>query len=809
MLISYLKVAVRNLLKYKIFSFINAFGLALAMSVGMLVILMLADQKRYDQFHTKKQRIYRILSDKDNSKFPSATSPFSLSESLKGYSDIEATTHLTRGVASDFVTPDRTLAVKGYFADSTFFSVFDFIVDEGDPAKALASPNAIVVTSTFARNVFGNASAIGQTVELRDPAMSSDAAATSDAQTWGTYTITGIIGDEAYKSHLVFDILVSSSSRDVLIKEGKVPDLTGNWHSNQSYTYALMAPGRTRDDLNAICEDLLTRKKGELKDVKGLTFIPQRLSDITPGMLVSNESRVSLPLAAYHFLSALAFIILLSACLNYTNLSIARALTRAREIGVRKVSGAFRRDLVYQFLCEALVTSAVALGVAFMLVLLLRTAFLHSWINQHLQFELEVDPSVIFYLILFVFVTGLIAGLYPALYLSNFQPVGILRNASSGRVGKIGMRKVLAISQFVISLFFITSSLLLVKQFRHFMHFEYGFNFANIINVRLHGNDHQQVANAFSSIRGVSSISACNYVPSTGTNNGISLRVAGTDGDYQKLTILLADEHFVENLGIGIVSGQDLVPSDTISRLVLLNQSAAKAFGYSSPYAAIGQALESEWGGEPFQVIGVTNDFFVKAPFGSDKGEPIILLNDPDQFAVLNVRVNSQDLMATIKDLENAWKTIDHAHAFDYSLYDDQLDEMHAGFLDLIAVIGFVTFIAITIACLGLLGMSAYIVERKKKEVGIRKVLGADGYGIVVLLSKDFLKVLFIAVLIGAPLSYFVNELWLQRFPNRVPFGLATLSLAAMVLLLLGFITIASQTVNASKRNPVEALKAD
>jgi len=808
MLKSYLKVAVRNLLKYKVFSFINTFGLALAMSVGMLVILMLADQKRYDQFHTKKQRIFRILSDKDDSKFPSATSPFSLSEALRGYSVIEKTTHLTRGVAGDLVTTDRTLPVKGYFADSAFFSVFDFVVD--DPAKALLYPNSIVITASFARKAFGNTTVIGKTVELRDPAMPSEAVnMPGDAQSWGTYTIAGIIADEETKSHLVFDILVSSSSLNTLVKQGKVPDLTGNWHSNQSYTYALMAPEKTLNDLTAVCRDLLSRKKSELQDVKGLTFIPQPLSDITPGILVSNESRASLPLAAYYFLSALALIILLSACLNYTNLSIARALTRAREIGVRKVNGAFRRDLVYQFLSEALITAVVALGVAFVLVLFLRTAFLHSWINQHLQFEMEADLSVYPYLILFALVTGLIAGIYPALYLSKFQPIAILRNVGGSRVGKIGMRKVLAICQFVISLFFITTSLLLVKQFRHFMHFEYGFNSENIINVQLHGNDHLKVAHAFSSVPGVSTISACNYVPSTGTNNGTSLRVAGTDRDYQQLTILLTDEHFVENLGIRIVAGQGLLPSDTVSRLVLLNEAAVKAFGYDSPAGIIGQYLESAWGGQPLQVIGVTSNFFVKAPFGSDKGEPIILLNDPDQFEVLNVRVTSPHLATTIEDMEDAWKTIDHAHAFNYRLYDDQLDEMHAGFLDLIAVIGFVAFIAITIACLGLLGMSVYISERKKKEVGIRKVLGADGYGIVMLLSKDFLKILFISVLIGAPLSFFVNDLWLQRFPNRVPFGFTTLCLGATVLLVLGFITIASQTVNASKRNPVEALKSD
>ena len=809
MLRSYLKVALRNLLKYKTFSFINAFGLALAMSAGMMVILMLADQKRYDEFHNKKNRIYRILSDRDNSKVPSATSPFALSDAFKSYPVVEETTHLTRGVASDMLVDGRAVEFKGYFSDPAFFKVFDFVLQEGNPATALSHPNSIVITASFARKVFNDVGVVGKTIELKDPNISAqEGEETDQSQSWGSFTVTGVMEDDK-KSHLLFDALVSSSSLQLLTRQQKTPDLINDWQNNQSYTYVLLADSNTDADVAAACADLISQKSEELKGVKGFTLIAQRLTEITPGMLVSNESRATLPGAAYYFLAALALIILLSACLNYANLSIARAMTRAKEIGVRKVTGALRRDLVYQFLSEAMITSCVALVIASALVIGLREALLQSWINQHLGFDLAADARAIMAVIGFALMTGVVAGIYPAVYLSKFQPVSVLKSSGGSPAGKISMRKVLAIVQFVISMFFITTSLLLVKQFRHFMHFEYGFDSKNIVNVELQGNDYRVVTEHFKSLSGVSLVSACNYTPSTGTNNGIRLRIAGTDDDYQQLTIILADENFITNLGIDLVAGRNLPIADTSSRFVLINEAGARYLGFQSPSEIVGEVLTSEWDGENLEVVGLTDNFFVKAPLGGESDQPILIRSEPAEFAIVNVRVESSDLAGVIAQMERAWKSIDPTHAFKYALYDDELAEMHAGFFDLISLIGFIAIISITIACLGLLGMSTYLAERKKKEVSIRKVLGADAFRIVLLLSRDFVKILFISVMIGAPMSFFINDLWLQHFPNRVPFGVATLGLGAVVLLIMGLITIGSQTIGASRRNPVEALKVE
>lgn len=808
---NYFKVGIRNILKYKVFSFINIFGLALAMSVCMLIILMLADQKSYDQFHERKDRIYRILSDRDNSKVPSATTPFSLAPALRtGYPVIEETTRLTRGVGGDLVYDQRTHEVRGYFADAAFFKVFSFKLREGNQSSALVSPRSIVITSAYALKVFGETNPLGKVVELNTRGLSNLGSASGEKpEYWGSFTVTGIMEDPPNRSHLKFDALVSAETMTSLINEKKIVDPANQWGNNQSYTYALLFSGKGIADLNTAIGDLISRRQDELQDIKGFALLPQKLSEITPGILVGNEPSHTLPLIVYYFLSFLAGVIMLSACLNYTNLATARALTRAKEIGVRKVAGAYRKDLVYQFLSESVITAIMALGMAGLFLIFLKSAFMQLWINRYLQFDLYGNIQVYLIFAGFALLVGMLAGFYPALRLSRYQPIKALKNIEGSQRGRLGMRKVLGVSQFVISLFFITTSILIYNQFRHFLNFEYGFNPENIVNVSLQGNDFAKIRNEFSRIPGVANISACNYIPSTGTNNGISLKPKGREAAYQKCTILITDENFVSNLGITLLAGRYLTATDSSNRLIVVNEAAVRAFGYSRPEAIVGEVFESEWGKEQLEVAGVVKDFFVKMPMGEDRVSPLVLRNQPHEFSYANIKITSADLIGTIGNLDAEWKKIDPAHAFRYEFYDDQLAAMHQGLFDVVSILGFIAFIAITIACLGLLGMSTYTAERKKKEVGIRKVLGAKDLSIALLLSRDFIGVLIISVCIGAPLTYLLNNLWLQHFPNRVQFGFNTILLGTIVLLGLGLITIGSQTIRAAKQNPADTLKVE
>jgi putative ABC transport system permease protein len=828
MLFNYLKVGLRNLLKHKAFSFINVFGLAAAMSVCMLIMLMLADQRSYDQFNANKESTYRILCDKPDLKHPYATSPFPLAGRLKTENPaVKDATHLLMGVGGDALYKGRSAEMRGYFADTAFFNVFSFELGKGSSDQALSAPNSMVLSAAAARRLFNDEDPIGKTVEFSDRGLSvfSGSSESSAPVKWGIFTVTGVIADKEYRSHLTFDVLVSQSSIPGLVSAKKMADPGADWTNFfRCFTYAVLAPGKSEADLNASLNRMVLPTYAPFPDLKGFKMMGQKLTHISPGIILGNEPGIVLPRVVYYFLSVLAFVIMLSACLNYTNLSIARALTRAKEIGVRKVNGASRKNIVFQFLCESVLTALSALVMAGGFLLLIRAAFLNLWVNQYLHFALGGGMSVYLGFAGFALLIGLVSGIYPALYLSGFQPVKALRNFAALRPGKLGMRKVLSVSQFAISLVFIISSILIYNQSMHFLNFNFEFKSKNIVNIDLQGNDYRGVSRELGSIAGVEKISACDYVPVTGRSEGMSLKKIGSKEDYKKATVLQTDENFVDNLQLKLVAGRGLPAAGAAAgqgsgvaggqgfgvagRQVLVNEAAARAFGYTHPAGIVGQVLVSKWSDTiPLEVVGVLQDFHMN--LDHDQIEPLLIQNQPSYFKYANVRIASGDLRGTLAKLERKWKFIDPVHPLRYQYFDDQLASTAQGFFDIVSILGFMAFLAITIACLGMLGMATYTTERRLKEVGIRKILGATDRGIVFLLSSSFIRVLVWAVLIAAPLSYILNTMWLRKFPNRVGFGPGTILLGTAVLLVLGLITIGSQTFRAARQNPVKAIRME
>jgi putative ABC transport system permease protein len=809
MLLNYIKVGIRNLLKYKVFSFINVFGLAAAMTICLLVILMLADQKSYDRFNVKKDDIYRILSDKPDFRNPYATTPFPLATRLKTDDPIiREATCLMRGVGGDAVYNRRSAEMRGYFADPAFFDVFSFELEKGDKGSALTGPNSMVISEDVAHRLFGDENPIGKTIEFSDRGLNylGQGEASGASTPWGSYAITGIIAGKKYRSHLKFDVLVSASSIQALALTKKIPDLEGNWQDLfHCYTYVLLDPAKKISDLDAALGRLVSMHYKGLPDLKGFKLSGQKLTDISPGILLGNEPNIILPRIAYYFLSILALVIMVSACLNYTSLSIARALTRAKEIGIRKVNGAGRKDLILQFLSESVLTALSALVMALIFLYGVRSAFLGLWVNRYLNFDLHADASVYLVFLGLALLIGLVAGIYPALYLSRFQPVKVLRNTESMRPGKWSVRKVLSIFQFSVSLVFIISSILIFNQSRHFLKFKYEFNANNIVNIELQNNDYRVVARELGAVPGVSGISACDYIPVTGRSEGASIKRAGSKDEYKQVMMLRTDEHFVGNLQLALVAGRNLASGRSAERYVLVNQAAVKEFGYKDPAAIIGQAFSSKYDSATLTVVGVVEDFHM----GLDQAkiQPLILQNSPALFQFANIRIAGSGSGAILAGLESKWETIDPAHPFKYRWFDDELASTSQGFFDIVSILGFIAFLAVSIACLGMLGMATYNTERKMKEVGIRKTLGAANSGIVYLLSKEFIRILVISILIAAPSSYILNNLWLRKFPNRVDFGFGTILLGVMILLALGLLAIGSQTIRASRRNPVDALK--
>ncbi len=814
MLYNYLKVGIRNLLKYKVFSFINVFGLAAAMSVCLLIILMLADQRRYDQFHVHRDRIYRVLAEPRHARQAYATTPFPLAGALRAdYPVVEEATHLRSGVGGDATYGGRLAELRGFFADDAFLRVLSYPLEKGDPATALRHPNAMILSAAAAGRLFGAENPVGKTVRFTSRGLHylhpDDNSAPVD---WGNYTVTGVLADRGYKSHLAFDVLVSAASLPVLAKDQKIEDRTGNWETlSGCWTYVRLTPGGDARDL-AVALHLLARRRYTgiaNKELEGMALLPQPLHEVSLDLL-NNEPSYRLPRMVYYFLAALAAVIMLSAGLNYTNLSVARAVTRAREIGVRKVNGASRQQLVGQFLGESVGTALLALVLAVLLLLGIRPAFRSLWVNQYLRFELDGAPWAYLVFAALAVGIGLLAGAYPALHLSGFQPIKVLKGNDVPRRGRLGLRKVLGVTQLVISAFFITTSILLYNQFRHYLSFEYGFEAARIVNVPLQSNDYRKVKSELAAVPGVTAVSGCDVIPATGRSNGITLRKAGSKAEFTGAALLQADEQFAGNLGLKLLAGQNLPPADTAAgRFILVNRSAVRAFGYTHPAEIIGQELEVEWNKEALRVVGVVEDFRYRLLFTHDEVGPLVLRNHPADFRYVNVQLAPADPRGTVARLARAWKALDPVHPFRYEFFDQELAATNQGILDVVSVLGFLAFLAVTISCLGLLGMATYVTERRRKEVALRKVLGAADAGIALLLSREFLKMLALAVALGVPLTYGINTLWLQNFPNRVPFGAGTLGLGSGILLVLGLLTIASQTLRAARSKPVDALRTE
>jgi putative ABC transport system permease protein len=811
MFYNYLKVGIRNILRYKVFSFINIFGLAVAMAVCMLIILMVADQKSYDQFHVNKDRIYRILAKPKLARSTYATTPFPLASTLKtDYPIIEESTHILSGVGGDAIYDQKTVEMRGFFTDDSFFKVFSYELEKGNKNDALSSPNSMIISAKLAQQLFNNENAVGKTIQFSDRGLHYlETGSDSPPVSWGDFTITGVMADKDYKSHLKFDVLVSSASLEALYKSDKIINLTNNWEDHfRTWTYVLLDPNKSQQDLSASLNHLVGRKYADLKDFKEFKLKSQQLSEVNTDLL-NNEMRYRLPTFVYYFLSVLALIIMVSACLNYTNLSIARALTRAKEIGVRKVNGAQRRDLIFQFLSESIITALFALGMACILLVAIKPAFKSLWINQFLNFELQDSLPVYLLFAGFATLIGLVAGAYPALHLSGFQPAKVLKNLDSMRPGKLGMRKVLTVFQFVVSLFFITSSILVYNQFKHYLQFDYKFNSDNIINIELQGNDYQKVSTLLSSVPGVSTISACDIIPALSRSSEISIKMPGKEEDLN-FGLLQVDENFVPNVQLKLLAGKNLpARGESIDKFIVVNEAAVKQLGYKHPSEIIGKIVETSWSKEALEVVGVIEDFRYRLLINQDKIGPLVLRNQPDAFKYANVQLASKDVTGTIAKIESTWESIDPIHSFKYEFFDEQLAATHRGIMDIVSVIGFIAFLAITISCLGLLGMATYTAERRMKEVSIRKVLGAEDLSIALLLSKGFLKILAISILIGAPLSYIINNFWLQNFPNRVEFGLGTLVLGSLMLLILGLLTIGSQIFRVAKRKPVDSLRME
>ena len=812
MIQNYLKIAIRNLLRNKVFSFINIVGLAVSMSVCLLIINIIADQKSYDKFHLNKDRIYRVMTHgKNGNNFKTATTALPLAQKLReGFTGIEKTASLVKNIGGDIVYNEKFASGGGYFADKELFKILDFKFLKGDVNTALQNPFSLVISEEIAIQLFGKQEAIGKIVRFNDKGINPGGPEKGNREIeYGTFTITGILAKPAGKTHLPFKLLASLSTLPILGNDKKISFKLNDWENVwTNYTYVLMEKNKTETDLQNILNQISDKQYP-----KGINnqyaFEAQALTTLTPKDPIGNETHISVPKTMLMIMSILGLIIMLSACLNYTNLSIARSLSRAKEVGLRKVVGASRRQIFMQFITEAIVVALLSLVLAIALLEILKVALLDLWITKSLQISLDPSIWIFLFFIGFSIIIGFIAGVLPSFYISMYNPIQMIRNFGNIKLFKrLTLRKVLLVLQFSVSLIFIISTALLYAQTNHLLSFDYGFDKNNIVDINLYKSDnYQRFAQAISNNRSVVGVSACSFVPSTGTQNTTITYKAENKKDSLQSNYLDINSSFIKVWNLKLLVGKNLpeIPSSTNENYVLINETMVKKYNYATPKSAVGQKLILD--GNIVEILGVVKDFqFLDV---SRKIEPLMLRNRPDTYGFVNVKIDAKNTSQTIIFLEKTWKKVNPDTKFEYEFLDQQLLFTHAILSDLTSVLSFISALAILISCLGLLGMATYTAETRTKEIGVRKVLGSSIWQIIVLLSKGYFQLLMVAIVIATPLAYLLNNMWLEFFAYRVSIGVGILLLSVLILLLISTLTVLSQSWRAAKINPIKSLRTE
>lgn len=797
MLGSYVKTSGRNILRNKLFSSINIVGLGVSMSVGLIMIAMLADLYSYDKFHTKHNRIYRVISQhqyKGNTSndFFATTSLRAAKEIKASISGSEEVAILRRDFSGDIEVGEKIIPLTGYWGNEDFFGVFSFNLVKGNPATALKEPFSLVLTETSAVKLFGDTDAIGRTIVRNKK----------------EYTVTGIIEDLPVFSHLKFDMLGSLSTYEIL--ESENPHVM-KWDSMwDTWAYVLMPEHSDLDAFKQSLDKLSAQEDKSVTDTH-IELALEPLTEIMTGENLSNQVGPTMGKTPVRIFLILSFVVIISACFNYTNLSIARAFRRTKEVGMRKTIGALRSQIAGQFMVESICISLLALVFAFLLFLFVKPHFISMEESLQELLILDLSPLMIVLFIVFAIAIGLIAGIIPALSFSKINAIQAFRNLSAVPTLKgITARKVLMVFQYTISIIAITATVILYKQYKHFIHYDLGFSTENILNIRLQGNDATVLKNELQALHEVKGVSQSNLITGIGHYWVTKAKNPSNPQDSADVFHSFIDENYLPLHNHSFLAGKNFrAKADSIETEVIVNTHVLKRFniGEQNPEKAIGEILRVD--GKDLTIIGVLKDFeYGKS--NSKANKEVLMRHLRKNAQHLNVKILSEDWPTTYARLENIWKKIDPDHPFQAKFYNEQIEETFQGLNASVKVGGFLAMLVICIACIGLLGMVVFTTEIKLKEVSIRKVMGATEAGLLYLLSRGFLLLLIIATTIALPLTYlFFDKILLSNIANHAPIGVFEMLAGALIVIAVAVILIASQTLKIARTNPAEVLKSE
>ena len=791
MFANYVKTSTRVILRSKLFSAINIIGMAVSLSVGLLVIAFVSDLTAHDPTLKNENRIYRISS--SFTPTPGQPPMKLASASWKGgllirqqFPGVESVTILRRGFGGDAKTRKSTVPVSGLYADEHFFDVFSHPLLRGAAAEVLKQPNSLVLTETAAKKLFGQTDAVGETVSI-DTVI---------------YTVTGIAADIPKSSYLQFDLLVSLSSMDAMRgnEDGGYLDWT-NIYSN--YIYLLLSKNARPADFAAGLDKLNAQQNAHVKDHQAFLW-PQPIRDVVLGHSLGNEiGRVFDPIAIWTIIG-LAIVILLSACFNYTNLSIARSLRRSREVGIRKVMGARRAQVIGQFMVESVLISLLSLCFAFFIFLLLRQQLLsitNGW-------DLECSPGVVMGFIGLAIGVGVVAGVLPALFYAKINAVQVLRDAGSLKVFRhLSLRKLLVVFQYTFSLIFITATVIGYRQYKGFLHFDLGFSTKNIVNIALQGNNDAVLVKELSTLPAVQRISQSLLVVSLGSMYGQQAKYQDPS-DSTMVDLNDIDENYLPLHQYTLLAGRNFIrqTKNAAENDVIVNEALLKRFNIAQgkPDKALGQMLTLN--NKRLAIVGVLKDFH----YGSLQSAigPTAYRYAAQPGGYLNVKIDPANLPATLAGIADSWKKIDKVHPIDAKLYDEGIQQSYSDFSTMLKTIGFFAALAICISSLGLFGMVTYTMEKRLKEISIRRVLGAEKGTLVYLLSKSFLLLLGIAAAIAIPITWvFFDRVILAQFAYHQPIGMGDLLFGLCLVSAVALGMIGTQTLKIVRANPARILK--
>lgn len=794
---SYIKTSGRSIVRNKLFSFINIVGLAVSMSVGLVLIGVLSDILSYDRFQVNRHRIHRLISrydylgDKDNS-FIGTTSLRAARYVQENFTGVEEVAML-RSMQGDFRFNEKTLPLNGFWANPALLKVFTFQLLKGNPATALNEPFSLVLTETTARKLFGNEEALGKSIVYNDKA----------------YTVTGIAKNVPFFSHIKFEMLGSFNTLEIIEKE--------DWSNNawddvwSTWVYLLLPPEADPQLIKSNLDKLSAKEDPSVKNTH-IELALQPMNKIMFSDSMGNQISPVLGSTLLWVFGGLAFIVILSACFNYANLSIARSLRRTREVGVRKVIGAMRGHVVMQFIIEAVIISFCALLIAMLVFFLLRPHFLNIEPDIQKMFTLQISPAMVCYFALFALSVGMSAGLFPSLFFANVRAIEVLKSSPSfSGFKKINGRKVLTVIQYCISITLVAASIGVYRQYQHYINFDLGFSTENILNISLQHNKAELLRKELEELPEVKSISQSVLVTSVGNYWGTSIKYHGTPNDSSSVSFNGIDENYIPLHHHKLLAGRNFFyrPDSTRESEVIVNQAVLKRFniGGQNPEKALGDVVRINK--IDMTIVGVLKDF--QYGRSNDKtAREIVFRHMPAKANWLNVKFQSDDLFSTHAKIEAVWKKIDPVHPFEGRFYSQQIEEAFAGLRATVKLAGFLAFLAICIASLGLLGMVVFTTEIRLKEMSIRKVLGASEGKLMYLLGKGFVVLLLISTCISMPvIILFFEKVVFPNTANHAPLNIGEMLLGVFAILAMALVMISSQTLKVAKANPAEVLKAE